>query len=170
MRCATKKRISDELVIAQCEIPGAKARAETYFILDRQVQPKAALVLESRRQGLVVTAISVKDRKDQHKRLGTRLYEFAAELACQRGKPLVSDAERSQFAEAFWRKQTGKGRAVCVEPGRAVFYANPTVHLSAEERARLPQPEGESWPCKRYGVTQPCAVTSLEGVKRRRKR
>lgn len=170
MRCTSKKRINDELVIAQCEIPDTKDNVETYFVLDRQVQPKAALVLENRRQGLVVTAISVKERKDQHKRLGTRLYEFAAELACKRGKPLVSDTERSQFAEAFWRKQTAKGRAGCVEAGGAVFYANPTVHLTPQERAKLPQPDGDFWPCKRYGVTKPCAVTSLEGMKRRRRK
>lgn len=104
------------------------------------------------------------------RRFGTRLYEYANELACKRGLVLASDAERSQYAESFWRKQKAKGRAECIAKGRAVFYAEPTRLLSAEARAKLPQPEGDSWPCKRYGVTKPCAVTSLEGVRRRRKR
>lgn len=44
---------------------------------------------------------------------GTQLYEAALREACKAGLPLSSDSYRSAFAEAFWRKQARKGRAVC---------------------------------------------------------
>lgn len=174
MRCRVKKQLDKEFVISQCELPSsanAKENVETFFVLDAATQskPRALMALEQRGLDLIVTAIDVKDKADMRRRFGTRLYEFANELACKRGLRLASDSERSQFAEAFWRKQVGKGRAMCIAKGQAKFYMQPTASLSPEERARLPQPEGDSWPCKRYGVTKPCAVTSLEGVKRRKR-
>ena len=45
------------------------------------------------------------------RRLGTKLYLQAAREACRRGRMLQSDVERSQEADAFWRKQERKGRA-----------------------------------------------------------
>lgn len=171
MRCRVRKQLDTEFVVSQCELPNAKANVETYFVLDAATQskPRALLALEQRGLDLVVTAIDVKDRVDMRKRFGTRLYEFANELACKRGLRLASDSERSQYAEAFWRKQVTKGRAMCIAKGRAKFFISPTAALTPEERARLPQPEGETWPCKRYGVTKPCAVTSLEGVRTKRR-
>lgn len=172
MKCRVRKQLDKDFVVSQCELPSTEPDVETYFVLDAATQskPKALIAVKPRGLDLVVIAIDVKEQADMRRRFGTRLYEFANELACKRGLRLASDAERSQFAEAFWRKQVGKGRAMCVAKGRATFYAAPTAKLSPEERARLSQPEGDSWPCKRYGVTKPCAVTSLEGVRRRRKR
>lgn len=172
MRCAFKKRINDEFVISRCELPNTAREVETYFVLDAATQskPRALIALEERGLNLVVTAIDVKNKADMRRRFGTRLYEFANQTACQRGLRLTSDAERSQYAEAFWRKQKDKGRAECIAKGRAVFYAEPTRLLSPEERAKLPQPEGDSWPCKRYGVPKPCEQSSLEGVKRRQQK
>lgn len=170
-RCVAKKQIPGH-VIAHCT-PSDEPGVDLYFALDEKNQPKAVLALRSRGKDLVVDAISVKDSKNMRQRLGTRLYEFATELACKDGKRLVSDVERSQYAEAFWRKQTGKGRSMCVEKGRGKFFGNPTSQLSPAEMRKLPMPggpTGEEWPCKRYGVTRPCEVTSLEGIKRRRKR
>lgn len=45
-------------------------------------------------------------------KVGTKLYERAAQIACEStGKPLASDWRRSSDAEAFWKKQVRKGRA-----------------------------------------------------------
>lgn len=45
-------------------------------------------------------------------RVGTRLYEAAAKVACEEyGAPLSSDYKRSSQAQAFWEKQRAKGRA-----------------------------------------------------------
>jgi GNAT superfamily N-acetyltransferase len=81
------------------------------------------------REGLEVSGIKLVPAA-QRRRLGTKLYEVAAEAACTLGLPLVSDDVRSPFAEAFWRKQTSKGRAYPVE-GRGHVYAGPRV--DAEE-------------------------------------
>jgi hypothetical protein len=172
MRCALKKRVNDQFVISRCHLPNTAREVETYFVLDAATQskPKALIAVEERGLNLVVTAVDVKDKADMRQRFGTRLYEYANQLACERGLRLTSDSERSQYAESFWRKQTAKGRAECIAKGRAVFYAEPTRKLSAEERAKLPQPEGDSWPCKRYGVPKPCEQSSLEGVRHRKKR
>lgn len=172
MRCRVRKQLDKDYVVSQCELPSTEPDVETYFVLDAATQskPKALIAVKPRGLDLVVIAIDVKERADMRQRFGTRLYEFANELACKRGLRLASDAERSQFAEAFWRKQVSKGRAMCVAKGRATVYEAPAAHLSPEARAKLPQPEGDSWPCKRYGVTKPCAVTSLEGVRRRRRK
>ena len=43
--------------------------------------------------------------------IGTRLYKAAADEACRRGSPFMSDMERSPEADGFWRKQEMKGRA-----------------------------------------------------------
>lgn len=47
-------------------------------------------------------------------KVGTALYETAAAEACKENKVLASDETRSSFSEAFWRKQAGKNRAVCL--------------------------------------------------------
>lgn len=46
--------------------------------------------------------------------VGTAIYELALDQACERDMQLVSDAHRSEWAEAFWREQRAKGRAVCL--------------------------------------------------------
>lgn len=48
--------------------------------------------------------------------VGTVVYELALEKACELGRQLVSDFDRSEWAEAFWRKQKSKGRAQCLGP------------------------------------------------------
>jgi hypothetical protein len=171
MRCRVRKQLGNDFVISQCELPDAEPDVETYFVLDAATQskPKALLAVKPRGLDLIVTAVNVKDEADMRRRFGTRLYEYAKELACKRGLRLASDAERSQYAEAFWRKQERKGRAECVAKGRAKFYAAPTAKLSAEQRALLPQPEGDEWPCRRYGLKQTCKEATLDGLRRRRK-
>jgi hypothetical protein len=47
-------------------------------------------------------------------RVGTALYEAAAEAMCKSGKVLTSDTTRSRYSEKFWAKQATKGRATCV--------------------------------------------------------
>jgi hypothetical protein len=48
-------------------------------------------------------------------RVGTALYEAAAEATCKRGNVLTSDTTRSRYSEKFWAKQAAKGRATCQE-------------------------------------------------------
>lgn len=48
----------------------------------------------------------------QRQRIGTRLYELAAQEACKNGKPMRSQHyAASGMARSFWRKQVRKGRA-----------------------------------------------------------
>lgn len=82
------------------------------------------------REGLLVHSIELHPRA-QGKRIGTKLYEIAAEIACNYDLPLVSDRLRSRFAEAFWRKQLAKGRAYAVTGQGAGLYDHPRVE--AEE-------------------------------------
>lgn len=168
MKCTTIKAIEGHTIV-KCD--GPNPRADTYLAIDARGEPRALIALKPIGRDLVVDAISVKHESDKRKRLGTRMYELATELACQQGKRLVSDSERSLYAEAFWRKQQVKGRAMCVEKGKGKVFLHPTKDLTPAEQARLPRPgKWETWPCRRYGVTEPCAVTSLEGARRRRKR
>lgn len=185
MKCRTLKKLTapDGYTVATCE-PTPSPGQTLLFAFDQKNVPAAVLLLEPRAAGLVVASVQVKDARAYGKRLGTRLYEAAVEHACKLGKPLVSDHERSPFAEAFWRKQVGKGRANCLpEKGKGKFYANPAgpaldrevgPERAAELRKNLPQPATDGtyewWPCRRYGVTTPCEVQSLEGVRRRAKK
>lgn len=54
---------------------------------------------------------------------GTALYEKALELACAEKAILVSDFHRSEYAEAFWRKQRRLGRVTCVKRNTRGKYA-----------------------------------------------
>lgn len=166
MKCTPVKRIG-EIIVSKCpgEQPGTEA-----FVASERGKPVAVLIVKPTRNELVVDTIAVRDRGQLRQRMGTRLYEVATEYACKTGRTLTSDNERSQYAEAFWRKQVAKGRATCVGSGRGHFFSQPTQNLPEAARARLPQPEGETWPCSRYGVTRPCEVPSLEGIRRRRRR
>lgn len=122
------------------------------------------------------------------RRWGTKLYEEARSLTCELGKPLSSDTVRSEFSEAFWRKQSEKGRARCV-PGEGEYWSEPREgienaredgKISPAEYRRMtenaPDPEenenGEKvWSCLRYElVGDPCVRQSLGEPPRRRRR
>jgi len=108
-------------------------------------------------------------------RIGTPAYEIAAQEACRQGRRLTSDDVRSPFAEAFWRKQAKKGRAVCLTKGEAG--GNVWRSDSLPIPASLPQPKTirgkrDRWPCLWWGMkpsvcTSPSGV-SLSGLKRGR--
>lgn len=70
-------------------------------------------------------------------KVGTKLYERAARVACEvAGKPLASDTQRSKIAEAFWQKQEAKGRArFDVDEGR-YFLSCPASELGRARRRR----------------------------------
>jgi len=95
------------------------------------------------RRMLAVSTINV-ERKLHRKGIGTKIREMAAEKACELGLQLVSDGERSEFEEAFWRKQRTKGRASCIRPNPkgAVgknYYRYPAVELEESIRERCTQ-------------------------------
>lgn len=101
--------------------------------------------------------------------VGTRLYEAAVRVGCRIGLEVTSDSMRSSYAEAFWRKQEAKGRAVCV-PGRGKFYDEPSAKATG-----LPKPtesaDGEpEWACERYKVRAPCKVSTLDGTRARQRK
>lgn len=127
-------------------------------------------VYEGERRGELTVGIIDVERAHRKQRVGTQLYEGAVREACRRGLALASDSMRSPFAEAFWRKQQAKGRAFCDGTRGDAFSGDPDA-----PRAGLPRPEldadgDEHWPCRRFVVKAPCAVASLEGVKRRRRK
>lgn len=69
--------------------------------------------------GRIVMSVTNSIVKPSYRRrgIGTQLYERAAEVACRDfGLPLASDrhTSRSKFADAFWKKQVKKKRAVCI--------------------------------------------------------
>ncbi len=125
------------------------------------------------------------DTEVRRGRLGTKLYEHALRDACDRGLRFASDSLRSHFAEAFWRKQEAKGRAVC-RPGDGEVYIGPLVAMKralrdgriTQERfdaatQGLPRPldagtSSERWPCANYVVPRTCATTDLGRARRRR--
>lgn len=93
------------------------------------------------RDGLEVSAIELEPGA-RGKRLGTKLYEVAANAACDLGLPLVSDQVRSHFAEAFWRKQRAKGRVYVVEGGRGgAVFSGPRVEAEESLYAAFLQEE-----------------------------
>lgn len=118
--------------------------------------------------------------------VGTVLYELAAQLACKQGARFVSDHSRSEFAEAFWRKQESKGRAECFEDGEGSYYAEAMEEIRANLEhqcegdwdcveqglrayRRLPRPSSQgTWPCRRWALKQElCAKISLAGLPRK---
>jgi hypothetical protein len=131
---------------------------------------------QTTRKGWVKVSRSMVDFKHRRKGLMTRLYEVAAEEACQDGNRLVSDANRSAFAEAFWRKQKRKGNARCLERNvnrqdnvwygplndfeeylaqkyRDPLYGDPDYDRAAREmkKLKLPRARRGYWPCFRWG-------------------
>ena len=128
-----------------------------------------SLSLDTDRGALVVGMIHVDD-KVKRKGIGTVLYEAAVDLGCKTKLAIRSDNTRSPFAEAFWRKQESKGRAVC-RKGSAqgvVYYPPEWDRLTPEQKASLPH--ANRWPCMQWEISAPCETKSLEGVRRRRRR
>jgi hypothetical protein len=70
-------------------------------------------------------------------KVGTKLYERAAKVACEvAGKPLASDTQRSKIAEAFWKKQEAKGRAHFDADANRYFLRCPAPDLGRARRGR----------------------------------
>lgn len=118
----------------------------------------------------------------RQQKLGTALYEIALAVACSEGKFLVSDINRSQFEEAFWRKQVSKKRASCVEMNRRQYanvYEAP-LHMAVAEACKgstdadcaqkarkkilSTLPDAPYWPCLRYALDKANCGRSLEGL------
>lgn len=159
---------------------------EVFYTVEREEPPPsrprpplATMKLRHRRTEKVTTVEHIEVHggvRGQRRGLGTRLYEEALAEACRERRQLASDDVRSPFAEAFWRKQQAKGRAVCDSShgkGQGGYYSGPLVeliddrdngHISEAEydriRAALPKPEkdvdGPFWVCPRYKVRTPC--------------
>lgn len=189
MKCKPVKKFgtgTDEITIYECSVPGGKNR--DFQAVDSEQELVGTLGVDEFKGDFVTLAIEVVAPGARRKRVGTRLYEAANAYACRQGGRLLSDTTRSPFAENFWRKQVQKGRAMCVtsgkesafEPGKVVYgryYAiwedAEHIQLSERERKNLPEPARDErgrpfWPCRQYGVTKPCEVATLEGVRRRR--
>lgn len=124
-------------------MPSRRQGRISYDVVDPDGEDAGSLILEvgdftdevddegfDSREGLLVSSIDLHPRA-QRKGLGTKLYEVAAEIACNYDLPLVSDRLRSRFAEAFWRKQLAKGRAYAVTGRGAGLFDRPRVE--AEE-------------------------------------
>jgi hypothetical protein len=114
------------------------------------------LTFEARRA--VVSRIRVAP-SDRGEGSGTLLYEAALAAACKEGIPLSSDDYRSRFAEAFWRKQHRKGRAVCTkrEDGADVYGAPVTEILHELRRGCLRQRYDAVW-------AERCAQAKLKAM------
>jgi GNAT superfamily N-acetyltransferase len=87
--------------------------------------------------------------------VGTRLYEAAAKLACERGEVLSSDVNRSVDSQGFWTKQVARGRARCVEP----------TEIRTREDSQYAFGRGG---CMFYALKR-CSITTLAGAPRKRR-
>ena len=117
-------------------------------------QQIASIFVWKTAEGPAIHTVQV-DRAFRERGLGTKLYKAAADLACRKFKaPLLSDASRSGYAQAFWEKQVRKGRAVCVKP-------HPDPHIA--DRELTVAGRGGCW---RYRLTCP-APRSLAGAVRK---
>lgn len=104
-----------------------------------------------------VTHVEV-DALARRSQIGTRLYETAAKMACERyDAPLVSDIYRSAYSDGFWQKQVRKGRATC---------------LAASDHTQYPKSDAEPTfgrsGCKRYILSCPAPATLTARSRRRR--
>ncbi len=107
-------------------------------------------------------------------RLGTRMYEMMAEYGCEQGFPLASDIVRSKAGESFWRKQYEKGRATH-ECSRDSFRTRgepcaPDERVYAKDGREVLKSQYPAKVATRYQLKTCPAPTSLEGLKRRKKR
>lgn len=110
-------------------------------------------------------------------RIGTRMYEMMAAYACENGIRLSSDFMRSKFAEEFWRKQYQKGRVdhYCsrdyFKNNEEPFLCEPDERVYAESgRGLLKSKYRDQGITTRYRIKSCPAPTSLDGMKRRRRR
>jgi len=167
--------------LKRCELPSKV----TYRLYEkRSLHPEGEMLLlkKDKEKAVVVDYITV-DNNRRKAGVGTSFYEMAAKEACRLGYTLQSSDYRSEFSEAFWRKQARKGRASCAA-GRAGYFSTPLeVAQQAvldpaqfEEMAtRLPKPQTTEyadryWTCDHYFIDDPCETTSLAGLKRKRRR
>ena len=105
--------------------------------------------------GFGYPAVEYIEVKKREARIGTRLYEVAARMACEEyGEPLASGFIRTEPAEGFWSKQESKGRA---EQRPYDGFSSDELDEDTNNRDTF------------YTLTCP-APTSLEGLRRRRKR
>jgi hypothetical protein len=113
------------------------------------------------RVGYVLVAETIEIRTPPRCGLGTKIYEQALQLACEKNARLASDVARSDAAEGFWRKQVRKGRARCYRrtaPGIKVAYDY--------EQRRFAETD-EKWSCNRYLMREACPPEmSLKGRRR----
>ena len=73
--------------------------------------------------------------------IGRRMYERAAEMACEKKSVLVGSRMRSVFSEKFWQRQITKGRATCT-PGGSSIHEEPHKRLRQQlldGRVTVPQ-------------------------------
>lgn len=97
--------------------------------------------------------------------IGTKLYEYAAALACKDEVPLASDSVRTGHSEGLWAKQERKGRARCLR-----FDKNEKRRYGVKLDWNTGDAIGE-WDCRRYVMIHPCmhaADLSRPAMKRRR--
>jgi len=114
-------------------------------------------------------------------RLGTALYEAAAQVVCDRGSghKLRSGFLRSEFSESFWRKQHSKGRARCAmrnTEGYNNYYDIPWSRLDVKQKQKYldagivrPQwddlrPAEGAWPCQRWQMNRKICGTRWGGT------
>lgn len=96
--------------------------------------------------------------------VGTRLYEIAAQGACDMGYKLASDSYRSSMSQGFWAKQMKKGRARCISTADPVITEQQEREFPTDAEARY----GRGG-CDRYELVA-CPVGSLAGRHRRKRR
>lgn len=98
-------------IVAEQTVMGVEPRIVLQAF--RGDQPMGHLSMMGRKDNTFqVQTLSVNEKRAK---VGTALYEVALRIACRRGRTLTSDLQRSTFAEAFWRKQAAKRRAVCAD-------------------------------------------------------
>ena len=167
--------------LKRCELP-SKISYSLYAINGVYSEGDLILLKQDEERAAVVDYVTV-DNNRQKNGVGTFLYETAAKDACRLGYTLKSSDYRSEFSEAFWQKQARKGRASC-EVGWAGFFHTPFEEARRatqntaqfEEMAtRLPKPQVSKdadryWPCNHYRIDNPCEMTSLAGIKSKRRR
>lgn len=143
-----------------------KGRSTIELVAHREGARVGHAFLEPIDGRLIVEEIEVADTA-RRAGVGTVLYEAAVAVGCRAGLQIASDSMRSQYAESFWRKQAGKGRATC-EPGSGSYYDGPTKGIRRDAGLPIPNVDedgGYEWTCKRYAVRAPCEVKSLASVR-----
>lgn len=184
---ADERKLPDGTAITDCEPPPSDKPSERHGRSFIAIAPNgdiiAILGLEKTGDDFKVGLATVRHATARRQKLGTRLYEEALKYACARGARVFSDVERSHFAEAFWQKQRIKGRASCERGAGKVFHTPLQTLWQDFDRGKITReqyqaaieklpktPPNDAWPCRRYLVTEPCKVPSLDGLRRRGKK